>query len=247
MRRKFNEDEPELMDRMHTASEDLGTALVNIQRLNEQFGCYRLIRRFLKCWVLPGRPYRLLDLATGYGDIPRMIVDWCREREIAVKIDAVDFHPETLKLARAASEGYPEIEYQRSDIREHHSSMTYDVVLCTLALHHFSEEDAVKVLARALALSHHRVLVSDLERSHLAKAGVRLATTFLFREAITRYDARLSIERAFSFREFGLLFDQAGWEGFCHRRFFPARQAVWTDAERGANELRVGEVAPDFA
>jgi len=39
---------------------------------------------------------------------------------------------------------------------------------CTLALHHFSDDDAVRVLQRCRELSHKFVLVSDLRRSWLA-------------------------------------------------------------------------------
>jgi hypothetical protein len=48
---------------------------------------------------------------------------------------------------------------------------------------------------------------------------------------MTRYDGRLSARRAFSFGEFAGLAEKAGWKTFSHRRFLPARQAVWKRVE----------------
>jgi hypothetical protein len=106
---------------------------------------------------------------------------------------------------------------------------SYDLVLCSLALHHFEEEAAVQLLRRCRDLSRRYVLVSDLRRGLVASLGVYLLTTFIFREPMTRTDARLSAERAFSFREFRSLAKRAGWKNFGHANFAFARQALWLE------------------
>jgi len=105
----------------------------------------------------------------------------------------------------------------------------YDIVLCSLALHHFSDEDAVRVVRRCRELSRKFVLVSDLRRGLLATIGVYLLTALIFREPMTRYDGRLSAVRAFSFTEMDELARQAGWKNFCHRKFRFAQQAIWLE------------------
>jgi hypothetical protein len=76
-------------------------------------------------------------------------------------------------------------------------------------------------------LSRKFVLVSDLRRGFLLKAGVYLLTALIFREPMTRHDARLSAERAFSFAEMRDLAVRAGWDHFRHKKFRFARQAIW--------------------
>jgi 2-polyprenyl-3-methyl-5-hydroxy-6-metoxy-1,4-benzoquinol methylase len=144
-----------------------------------------------------------------------------------VQIDAVDRQPATLEIARKLSTGYPEISCHEANILEWHSVESYDIVLCTLALHHFSDEDAVSLLRRSRELSRKFILVSDLRRGFLLKAGVHLLTTAIFREPMTRYDARLSAARAFSFSEMQTLAMRADWENFGHKKFRFARQAIW--------------------
>lgn len=237
MKRLFDPQVIELMDLEQPPSAELEQDLRNLEKLNRHFGSHRLMRGFLRCWLKPGGSYRILDLATGGGDLPRMIVDWARQRGVKVKIDALDAQASTLEIARRWSAAYPEITFEKADIRTYHSAQSYDLVCCSLALHHFSDEDAVQVLKRARALSHDKVLVADLERTVFTWLSVYLLTTFFFTEPMTRHDARLSVQRAFSYPELAELAVQAGWESFGQERFFPARQAIWISSRQAAGEL----------
>lgn len=228
--RDFHPDEPELMDRPQPVSRELEVDLDNLIRINRHFGSHRLIRWFLRRWLKPGGTYRLLDLCTASGDIPRLMVAWARRQNIRLQIDAVDFQPSTLEIARRWSREYPEITFLEGDARTAPGETgSYDFVFCSLALHHFSEEDAVRVLRRCRELARRAVVVADLERGPVATAGVWLMTAVLYREPMTKYDARVSVRRAFSFPEFHNLAERAGWQGFQHGRFAIARQAVWQE------------------
>jgi SAM-dependent methyltransferase len=228
MKRSFNPAEPELMDRPQPVTPELASDLRNLRKLNRYFGSYRLIEHFLRRWIQPRTRMRILDLATGSGDIPRLIVDYARNAGATVTVDAVDQQPSTLEIARSLSCAYPEIEFFEGDVLSF-GDAGYDVVLCSLALHHFEEETAVELLRRCRDLSKRYVLVSDLRRGLLATVGVYLLTAMIFREPMTRTDARLSAERAFSFREFRSLAERAGWKNFGHRKFAFARQAIWLE------------------
>jgi len=216
------------MDRPQPVSAELEIDLRNLRQLNRYFGSYRLIEHFLRGWVSPRSQMRILDLATGSGDIPRLVVDYARRRGADVKVTAIDQQAATLEIARKLSARYPEIEFLEDNVLTF-AAEPYDIVLCSLALHHFTESDAIALLRHCRELSRKYVLVSDLRRGFLATAGVSLLTTFLFREPMTRTDARLSAERAFSFDEFRALAERAGWQNFGHARFAFARQAIWLE------------------
>jgi len=102
-------------------------------------------------------------------------------------------------------------------------------VFCSLALHHFADDRARLLLQRVRALATRGILIADLERSDLGIIGIDLLTCFVYREPMTRYDARLSFRRAFSFSEMHGIAGNAGWERFGHRRFPVSRQAVWLE------------------
>jgi 2-polyprenyl-3-methyl-5-hydroxy-6-metoxy-1,4-benzoquinol methylase len=230
MKRKFNPAELELMDRPQPVSAELERDLLNIRRFNRYFGSYRLVLRFVRRWIRAGDRVRIVDLATGSGDIPRLIVDLAREIGATVEIVALDRQSATLEIAKKLSAGYPEISYLEENLLEWQPSERYDIVLCSLVLHHFSDNDAVRALRRCRELAQRFVLVSDLRRGWLASVGVYLLTALIFREPMTKFDARLSAARAFSFAELGELARKAGWTNFGHKKFRFARQAIWLDA-----------------
>ena len=230
MKRRFNPAKLELMDRPQPVSGELERDLENIRELNRWFGSYALISLFLSRWIKAGSSLRIVDLATGSGDIPRLIAEYGRKVGAELRIDALDRQSATLEIAKKLSARYPEITFVEGNLLEWDATEPYDLVFCTLALHHFSDDDAVRVLQRCRELSRNFVLVSDLRRGWLAKLGVHLLTATMFREPMTKYDARLSAARAFSFSEMNQLARRAGWTNFGHKTFAFARQAIWWEA-----------------
>jgi SAM-dependent methyltransferase len=229
MKRRFDPAVLEMMDRPQPVSAELERDLERLRHLNRWFGSYRLISLFMRRWIKPGAHIRIVDLATGSGDIPRLIADYARRIGAEIAIDAVDQQSATLEIARSLSTDYPEVRYHVGDILEWVSPQNYDMALCSLALHHFSDDAAIKVLRRCRELSNRFVLVSDLRRGLLLHTGVYMLTAVMFREPMTRFDARLSAERAFSSVEMRDLAIQAGWKNFGHKRFRFGRQAIWLE------------------
>jgi ubiquinone/menaquinone biosynthesis C-methylase UbiE len=227
VKRKFDPAVPELMDRPQPVTSELEHDLANIRSLNRWFGSYRQVRHFLSRWLKPNGKARILDVATGSGDIPRLIVDFARRHNVAVRIDAIDQQSSTIEIARRLSADYPEIEFLSANLFEWNPPERFDIVHCSLALHHFGGDDAVRVLQKCRELSCEHVLVADLRRSRWLSVGVYLLTAAIYRNAMTKTDARLSAARAFSFEEMRELAERAGWKNFGHRKFPTGRQAIW--------------------
>src|SRR5215468_8724684 len=114
MKRRFDPTVLELMDRPQPVSIELENDLKRIRQLNRWFGSYRLIGHFLRRWIEPGARRSIADLATGSGDIPRLIIDFARSIGAQIEIDAVDRQSATLEIARKLSAGCPEISYSES-------------------------------------------------------------------------------------------------------------------------------------
>jgi 2-polyprenyl-3-methyl-5-hydroxy-6-metoxy-1,4-benzoquinol methylase len=228
--RHFDPAITEMMDRSQPVSKELETNLKNLEKLNRYFGSYSLVRFFLRRWLSQGKLVKLLDLCTGFGDIPRFIVDWCRLNGIPIEITAVDQQPATLELAKRRSNSYPEITFVAANVLDFVPPTPVDFVFCSLALHHFSDQEAIRLIRQTELITRGKILFSDLERSDLGIAGIYALTTLAFREPMTRFDGRLSMLRAFSFGEMEQLAQAAGWRRFGHRRFFICRQAIWLEA-----------------
>ena len=229
MIRRFEESRPEWMDVAEQATPELESDLANLESLNRRFGAHRLVLDYLGPVLARCQPLRVLDLGTGAGDIPRALVECARKVGCPIVVTAVDRQQPTLQIAEKFSPGFPEIRYTRAYFLRFADGDPFDVVLCNLVLHHLEQSDAIRLLRRCRELTKGVALVTDLRRSRLAQAGIFAVTALIYRDAMTKHDARLSAERAFSFPELHKLAIAAGWWGFRHRRAPFFRQALWID------------------
>ncbi|MBE2180717.1 MAG: methyltransferase domain-containing protein [Chthoniobacterales bacterium] len=229
MIRNFEESHPEWMDVAEAVTPELERDLANLESLNRRFGAHKTVLDILTPLLRRGRPVHLLDLGTGAGDIPRAIVARARLLGCPVLVTAVERQQPTVVIAERRSEAFPEIRFVRADMLTFDDGTLYDVVMSNLVLHHLEESDAIRLLRRCRELTRGAALVTDLRRSRLAQAAIFALTGLFYREPMTRHDARLSSERAFSFAEAAKLAVAAGWWGFRHRRQPYFRQSLWMD------------------
>jgi len=189
----------------------LSRSLAFIRQVNLWLGYNRAtlghLQRFSRDWK-SGQTIRILDVATGSGDLPRAIARWADRRGFAVKITGVDLHEKTLESAREIGSGEG-IEFLQADATNlPFADAAFDYVVCSMFLHHLDEPFAAGVLRELDRVARRGVIVADLLRSHRAYVWITLFT--LFAEAMVRHDARVSVSGAFTERELLSLRDQAG-------------------------------------
>jgi ubiquinone/menaquinone biosynthesis C-methylase UbiE len=206
--------EPELMDGPLRDPAELAANLRDIRRVNKLLGGTSIVLRHLPALldtVPSGQTAEILDLATGSADIPLAIAAWARRHDRAAAITASDFSPEILAVARGQIDNHPEITLSQYDARDVPlPDGRFDVVLCSLSLHHFEPEDAVRVLREMRRLARVGFVVNDLRRSRLGYLAAWLAARVTTGNRLTRNDAPLSVRRAYTPEELGELLHRAG-------------------------------------
>lgn len=204
----------ELLDETGQDLGELAASLRDVRRINLLFGGLSTVRSNLPRLLTrtsPEHRVTILDLATGSADIPVNVVRWARDQGREVEITATDFSADILTVAARRVARYPNIQLQRCDAREvPFPDASFDIVLCSLALHHFPPPDAVRVLAEMDRVSRVGFLVNDLARSRPGYIGARLVGWLATRNRITRHDAPLSALRAYTPRELRTLLAMAG-------------------------------------
>jgi len=229
--RQFDPSVHEMMDRADVDPALLKEDLYNIRRMNRWMGVHQIVASeleiFFSRWsarangssVLPSssiqhpasKNFAILDLCTGSGDLPRVVVDWGRRRKIKIRITSTDINPRMLDEASLGSTDYPEIYFERADaLNPPFSDGQYDLVMCNLALHHFSAEEAVRVLKQMWRLARGAILVNDLQRSRLISFFAQTVIPLFTANPITRFDAYVSTRRAFTDHEMLRLAFHAG-------------------------------------
>ncbi|MEI9998344.1 MAG: methyltransferase domain-containing protein [Verrucomicrobiota bacterium] len=227
MQRDYSDAQPELMDLPNLDEKALRSDLLNIARLNRTFGGRKAVETVFHKLAGAARKLVLVDLAAGYGDHGRNLIARARARQTDVTVVAVDKQFQTLQIARDATPPGAPMLFVQADARQlpfrRHGA---DLVFCSLALHHFAEEDALTVLREMGRVGRHGAACVDLVRSRLAALCIWFLTTFLVRDPMVRHDARLSIRRAFTGTEMRTLAARAGWPNLTQVRFFWFQQAV---------------------
>jgi len=199
--------------------------LDNLRIMNRYLGGYRgILWSLQELEKAENRKLSLLDVGTGRGDLPQTIVEWGRDRGIAVSVVALESNPITATVARRHTVKFSEITVVRGDgLHLPFPPRSFDYVLASQLLHHFSEEEIVELLREWSTLARRGILVSDLVRHPLAYHGVSWLTRALTRNEMTRRDAPLSVQRAFTVAEWRELFRRAGIGEFRLLPFFPFR------------------------
>lgn len=213
-------DGDELLDtRGHDPSE-LAESLEQIRQVNRWLGGFSPLRTHLDRIDDGGDGLRILDVGTGDGALPRALVRWAGQRGRRWEAVGLDLHPEIVRLARGAVVPVLRADGRRLPFR----AGSFDVVLCTLTLHHLADRDAVRLLGEMGRVARRRVLVSDLERRRANYLGALLLAATLWRgNRLTRHDGPLSVLRSFTLEELEAAGRDAGLREVRVRRHFPFR------------------------
>jgi ubiquinone/menaquinone biosynthesis C-methylase UbiE len=227
MQREFSEARPELMDLPNVDEDALRNDLQHLARLNRTFGGRKAVETVFHRLADKTRRLLLIDLASGYGDHGRNLIRLGQKNRHEVTVVAVDFQFQTLQIAREATPSSKKMFFVQADARQlPFRNNAADLAFCSLALHHFGENDALTVLQEMGRIGRHGTACVDLVRSRLAAWCIWFLTTFLIRDPMVRHDARLSVRRAFTRSEMKTLAARAGWSNLRQIRFFWFQQAV---------------------
>lgn len=224
-------NEPELMDAPVRSGSELDGALGHVASVNRWLGGLRSLRSELA--PLRREDLRVLDVGTGNADLLSRLLRWAARGGGRWSGVGIDIHANMLAAARArrADAFLPLV--QGDALALPFPDRAFDVVLCTLTLHHFDDRQAVRLLREVARVAKRVVLVSDLERTPLAYLFARaFALTWWRSNRITRHDGPLSVLRAFTPAELRELAHRAGLETPRVRRRFPFRLTLTSAGPR---------------
>lgn len=224
----------EVMDDPALAPDQHRRALAGLARLNRVAGSARLLWPALELAARRSgaRDLRVLDLATGSGDLPIALMKRAQRHGIPLDIDGCDVSPRAIEDARkrAAKAGIPEREARDAgprfftlDVLQDEVPSGYDAVMCSLFMHHLQDEQVISLLYKMRCAAGSLVLVSDLERRRDGLVMAWSASRILTRSEVVHTDALLSVRAAYTMGEFADLAVAAGLETARISRRWPCR------------------------
>ena len=178
------------------------------------------------------RPLRILDLATGSGDIPEELCRWAQQQGYAIEFVVTDISREILDVARQRiiEAGFGDrVSFAVCDATSPpFADKEFDVALCSLALHHLDVKQAQTTLSQMRRLSRLGFIVNDVYRAQGAWLMAWLLTQLTTTNSLTRHDGPASVLRAFTPREVKRMASNLGMPIVLHTHPFWRMAAVWT-------------------
>ena len=217
---------PEVMDDPEIDADRHASALRGLARINFWSGSARALWSAIAAAGIAGRGTRLrvLDIASGGGDVP--IGLWKRARRAGLDVDVVgcDVSPTAVEFARQQSaKSGADVEFRVCDALAGDLPTGFDVVTSSLFLHHLDEGEAEALLRKAGAAAGRLVVIDDLVRSRAGHLFARIGTHLISRSDVVHVDGPRSVEGAFTVDEARSLANRAGLSSANIVRRFPCR------------------------
>ncbi len=195
--------EPELMDAADFAGPELAESFRFIELVNRLGGGQRAVirgvSRALVGWPR-SRPVEIVDVGCGSGDLGAALHHWGTRRGLEIRYCGVDRSERTLDLARsrARRRGLP-LRFVSGDLFAA-SLPEADLVLASMVLHHFDDDQVVAAIGHLAAKARRALIINDLERGWGAWLAC-LGLTLCYGGPTTRHDALLSVAKGFRVEE----------------------------------------------
>lgn len=213
-------DDPSLPVDRHRA------ALAGLRRLNRISGVTGAMYRQLAHLASDShdRPMRVLDVASGSGDLPIGWLQRARRKNVNLSVTALDCSEVALQAAAesatAAGVTLPTI---RRDCLKDGLPSGFDVVTCSLFMHHLDPPDVSRLLHEMWRASQRAIVICDLERSRMNLALVATSARLVTRSDVVHFDASASVRAAYTKGEFAALVHQSLGFPVRVRTSFPCR------------------------
>lgn len=232
--------EPELMDQPGLCPALHQRALDGLSRINRLSRSADTIWKSVRKIVAtdPNRSWRILDVASGGGDIPTAIAARARASRLPIMVHGVDVSPFAVDYAqkRAAKLGLTDVQFTRLDALTSPLPDDYDIITCSLFLHHLDEITAEVFLRKLAFAARQAVLINDLRRTHIGHALAWFSCRIVTRSRIVRIDGPMSSRAAYTMDEVTHMAARSGLNGARISRRWPQRFLLQWDRPAAQGE-----------
>ena len=208
------------MDDLSLSGDELQRNLEELEVINTWLGGYKVVLDALEKVLVgySGPPLRIADIGCGGGDTLRHMAKWARRKNIKLQLTGIDANDFMVQYARQRCGGFPEIGLEQHDVfSESFQQKRYDIVVCSLFCHHFTDEQLVNMFRQLHRQAGMAVIINDLHRHWLAYHSIKLLTRLFSGSYLVKNDAPLSVWRAFRREELHKLVQEAGIDRYSLR------------------------------
>lgn len=207
----YRSSDTEMMDDFTLEGKEYRDTLDKLEIINRLLGGNSVTIKGLSKLLLTqsrSNTITIIDLGCGHGDILRDVAKYGRKNKYKFKLIGIDANPNAIAYAQELSKNYPEISFETADIfSEDFNKQTYDIILCTLFLHHFESNKLITFLKSATDKATIGAVINDLHRHRMAYYLFKLVGIFI-KNKMVKEDGLTSVLRAFKKKEINAILTQ---------------------------------------
>jgi len=201
---KNRSHQQEWLDRDDIDPHELKAVLHDLARFNTAFFGHRPILRWLGRILgrkTTGSAPTILDVGCGYGDLLRAIRRWANKRNLKPALFGVDLNPETIRIAREATDRADQIDFAVMDVFDLPPGRRFDIIVSSLVGHHLSDEKLRDFLVLLERASTQGWLIYDLQRHRVLYEVIGLASRLARLHPMVTNDGQISVMRSLTRKE----------------------------------------------
>lgn len=184
-------DSEEILDSDQCPAPEAEASLRDLCRINRWFGGVGTTRNLIQrvSSVTGRKHFSVLEVAAGFGEVPRAAASQLARKEITLEITDLDrMHSHLRHGRRAVVADALALPFRDG---------SFDLVSCSLFAHHLQPKELARFVNEASRVSQSAVLINDLIRHPLHLALV-YAGFPLMRSYVSRVDGVASVRRAYT-------------------------------------------------
>ncbi len=223
-------DNLEIMDDLNCSGEVVHQTLRELETINSLLGGNYVtlhgISQLLGNHNLMD-PISVADLGCGGGDILKLIRQWSIRKGYHLQLTGIDANPSITAYAKAHTSGLPPIHFETLDIfSKEFEQREFDILVGTLFFHHFTSEQLVSFFRKMKGQTRIGIVINDIHRHWLAYYSISWLTQLFSRSVMVKYDAPLSVLRAFKKKDWIGILEKAGIKNYTIRWMWAFRWQI---------------------
>lgn len=207
---------PELLDEDLGTPEEVRESLLDLRGFNQRLGGFSSVAGMLRTVAKQHDAHVLsfLDVAGGTGDVAEHAVRDLSQDGIVVQATVLDravshMNGHGVQLSRIAGDA----------LSLPFMSESFDVVGSNLFCHHLEADEMICFFNDALRVARRAVIVSDLRRTRFHWIAAQTGRV-IYRSRITRHDAPVSVQRAYTIEEIRVIAQRTNAARFDLRSYY---------------------------
>ncbi len=202
----------EVMDDLNCKGEVVYQTLRELDVINQWLGGNAVTLSALKkLWATVQQPVSIADLGCGSGEMLRIIAKLAQQQKRSVTLHGFDANPNITAYATSHSVDYSRIVFEATDVFDAgFQKQKFDIIIATLFTHHFTDQQLTDLFRSWKQQARLGIIVNDIHRHPLAYYSIKWLTQLFSKSAMVKYDAPLSVLRAFKKSELENILNAAG-------------------------------------